>query len=70
VDASIWLGLVCAALILVGLAGTALPALPGTVLVGVLTEPSARSWAPQGVLYSLAPRLAVPESFEKEGIKR
>jgi hypothetical protein len=33
VDASIWLWLLCAALILVGLAGTVLPALPGTVLV-------------------------------------
>ncbi len=32
-DASIWLWLLCAALILVGLAGTVLPALPGTVLV-------------------------------------
>jgi uncharacterized protein YqgC (DUF456 family) len=33
VDASIWLWLLSAALILVGLAGTVLPALPGTVLV-------------------------------------
>jgi hypothetical protein len=33
VDASIWLWLLCAALILVGLAGTVLPALPGTALV-------------------------------------
>ncbi len=32
-DASIWLWLLCAALILVGLAGTVLPALPGTALV-------------------------------------
>ena len=32
-DASIWLWLLSAALILVGLAGTVLPALPGTVLV-------------------------------------
>jgi uncharacterized protein YqgC (DUF456 family) len=33
VDASIWLWLLSAALILLGLAGTVLPALPGTVLV-------------------------------------
>lgn len=32
-DASIWLWLLSAALILLGLAGTVLPALPGTVLV-------------------------------------
>jgi uncharacterized protein YqgC (DUF456 family) len=33
VDASVWLWLLSAALILVGLAGTVLPALPGTALV-------------------------------------